>query len=251
MIEGFVVRSTVASTSDPTSEDRPPYKPGSPFFFKVKFDEPYLLYRQWREMTRVMLPLLDKDITVEQRREVWQKVRKRIKRAEVALYADWVGRTIESDPSLFDDYNRGIVRVRDRFLQWTEEEGKEDWKAAQKGTYKLKGWVDPAIPETDRKGKKKQEEAPRDITKLPKKYVLLPIAVPGCGKTLIGLVLARLFGFGHTQSDDVTAKKTAPTFLKNISELLKKHDVVYADRYLSPPTVDPSDIVADKQEQPY
>jgi tRNA ligase len=50
------------------------------------------------------------------------------------------------------------------------------------------------------------------------------------GKTLIGVALSKLFGMGHTQSDDVTTKKTAPTFLKNIVELLKKNDVVYADR---------------------
>lgn len=50
------------------------------------------------------------------------------------------------------------------------------------------------------------------------------------GKTLIGNALQHLFDFGHTQSDDVTAKKTAPTFLKNIAALLAKKDVVYADR---------------------
>lgn len=50
------------------------------------------------------------------------------------------------------------------------------------------------------------------------------------GKTLIGLTLNDLFGFGHTQSDDVTTKKTAPTFLRNIASLLEKNDVVYADR---------------------
>ena len=50
------------------------------------------------------------------------------------------------------------------------------------------------------------------------------------GKTLIGLALNDLFGFGHTQSDDVTTKKTAPTFLRNIASLLEKKDVVYADR---------------------
>jgi tRNA ligase len=50
------------------------------------------------------------------------------------------------------------------------------------------------------------------------------------GKTLIGNALQHLFNIGHTQSDDVTAKKTAPTFLKNIAALLEKKDVVYADR---------------------
>jgi len=44
------------------------------------------------------------------------------------------------------------------------------------------------------------------------------------------VALSKLFDFGHTQSDDVTTKKTAPTFLKNIAGLLQKKDVVYADR---------------------
>jgi tRNA ligase len=50
------------------------------------------------------------------------------------------------------------------------------------------------------------------------------------GKTLVGLALSHLFQFGHTQSDDVVAKKSAPTFLKNIAALLKNQKVVYADR---------------------
>lgn len=50
------------------------------------------------------------------------------------------------------------------------------------------------------------------------------------GKTAIGLVLSRLFGFGHSQSDDVTTKKTASTFNKNVGDMLQTHDVVYADR---------------------
>src|SRR6266446_4373609 len=30
--------------------DAPPYSPGSSFFFKVKFDKPYLMYCNWQEM---------------------------------------------------------------------------------------------------------------------------------------------------------------------------------------------------------
>ena len=50
------------------------------------------------------------------------------------------------------------------------------------------------------------------------------------GKTAASVALARLFGFGHTQSDDIKSKKTASTFQRNIVELLKTHDVVIADR---------------------
>lgn len=53
------------------------------------------------------------------------------------------------------------------------------------------------------------------------------------GKTSVANALTALFPmFGHTQSDDVKSRKTAPTFQRNITELLKKNDVVVADRYV-------------------
>lgn len=44
------------------------------------------------------------------------------------------------------------------------------------------------------------------------------------------MALAHLFGFGHTQSDDVSGKKAAVTFVNNVNKLLETHDVVIADR---------------------
>jgi tRNA ligase len=78
-IEGFVVRTHIADTpSSPGTpsevlnvpgetgggsggrrarqdRDAPPYPPRSSFFFKVKFDEPYMMYRDWREITKSIL----------------------------------------------------------------------------------------------------------------------------------------------------------------------------------------------------
>lgn len=42
--------------------------------------------------------------------------------------------------------------------------------------------------------------------------------------------LTEIFGFAHTQSDDVQAKQTKKQFLANISKLLKTETVVIADR---------------------
>nr|XP_018262247.1 uncharacterized protein I303_05263 [Kwoniella dejecticola CBS 10117]OBR84405.1 hypothetical protein I303_05263 [Kwoniella dejecticola CBS 10117] len=218
MIEGFVVRCKVkAQPDDGRSHERskPPYRSGAPFFFKVKFDEPYYMYRQWREITRILLPLLEKT-EPEDIAAIWKKVRAKTKRPEVGVYAEWVGKMIETEPHLFDNYDKGVVRVRERFLQWIEtDEGKRLWDEARfdKST-KILG--------------ENREQVGKEG--LPKKYLIIPIAVPGCGKTLIGVALSRLFGFGHTQSDDVTTKRTAPTFIKNITALLQKEDVVYADR---------------------
>lgn len=47
-IEGFVVRTHVVDPPKRVSaESASPYAAGSTFFFKVKFDEPYLMYRDW------------------------------------------------------------------------------------------------------------------------------------------------------------------------------------------------------------
>ncbi|WWC96209.1 hypothetical protein V866_003076 [Kwoniella sp. B9012] len=219
MIEGFVVRCKVKQPPQSSQTNgKPPYKVGSPFFFKVKFDEPYLLYRQWREITRVMLPLLEKT-EPEDIAAIWKKVRTKSKRPEVSVYADWVGKMIKTEPALFDNYDKGVVRVRERFLRWIEEDesAKKLWNDAREG--KAKNIL-------GKNGSEKQQSKEG----LPKKWLLVPIAVPGCGKTLIGVALSKLFSFGHTQSDDITTKRTAPTFIKNITALLQKEDVVYADR---------------------
>jgi len=52
-LEGFVVCTTirVAAVTDASPL---PYANGS-FFFKVKFDEPYMVYRDWREITKALL----------------------------------------------------------------------------------------------------------------------------------------------------------------------------------------------------
>lgn len=47
---------------------------------------------------------------------------------------------------------------------------------------------------------------------------------------MLGVALSQLFNIGHTQSDDITTKRSAPAFLRNIKDLLSTHDAVYVDR---------------------
>ncbi|WVQ72813.1 hypothetical protein IAR50_002373 [Cryptococcus sp. DSM 104548] len=211
MIEGFVVRATVKNV--PHDRGSPPYKPDAPFFFKVKFEEPYLLYRQFRELTRVLLPLATPGIKPPEREAVWQAARAKSKRAELKVYAQWAADMMEKDPSLFDDYNKGVVRVREKFLAWAEGEGKSKWIAAREGK------VDKVERKNAREG-------------LPKKWIIAPIAVPGCGKTFIGNALASIYDIAHTQSDDVTTKRSAPAFIQNTTSLLlsSPSNIVFADR---------------------
>ena len=49
---------------------------------------------------------------------------------------------------------------------------------------------------------------------------------------MVSIALKTLFGFGHIQSDDIKAKKTAPIFVKKVVEELRSHDVVIADRFV-------------------
>lgn len=193
-VEGFVIRSV--AKPDTSLDDRPPYARGHSFFWKVKFDEPYLTYRQFREITRHLLGCARKqpDGTFRfGKADPLVDIPSKLKKPVFVAYARWCRDQMLEQPRLFDDYDRGVVRVREAFLQWYTPE--------------------------------------RQATKTRKvKTMIVPVAVPGCGKTLLGVALARLFGFAHTQSDDVTTKKTAAGFLRNIQSLLKKHDVVYCDR---------------------
>ncbi|KAF7344319.1 tRNA ligase [Mycena sanguinolenta] len=215
-VEGFVVRTQVSAPSTPSSSrSAPPYPPGSSFFFKVKFDEPYMMYRDWREVTKMLLSMRSnakgkgKDgMSIE------ALPKTKMRRAETKVYARWVVEEIQRDPAAFAEYNenKGIVAVRERFLAYL---------AGEKGKKALK--ANPS--------EKAEERAPETTqAKSFKQTIIVPVAIPGCGKTAVAVALSHLFGFGHTQSDDVKAKKPAPVFIKNVTDLLKRHDVVIADK---------------------
>lgn len=181
-IEGFVVRSKVQ---------------GIDFFFKVKYDEPYLMYREWREITKAILA---------------GKENPRASRKESKVYSSWVKEEIKKHPKDFADYakGRGIISIRERFLKWYQMD------CQKTDGQKISSIVTPG-------GTSPSD----DFTKT----LLVPIATPGCGKTSVALVLTRLFGFGHIQNDNITVKKGAPkVFIAEIKKALKQTDVVIADK---------------------
>ena len=326
-IEGFVVRTRIPNDA-PTVADalaraveeegkadpsqikaadrvaRPPYEPGQTWFFKVKFDEPYLMYRDWRELTRRMLadqakwrkehgsqalegmlagtqpketPAMVKPNLIpgaapppasntasgdehdpagpegksrkQKKREAKlaakaafkqaeaeikrsagrdslpEKPMPRSKRPETLAFVDWCydrmwgsdDGKVKATPALFASFNygKGIINVRDRFLDFCRtSEGQKLLK--EKGKRDVATAGDVSVEKDD-----------RPYTKT----LIVPIAVPGCGKTVLASALRSLDpSVGHTQSDDVQAKKTAAIFLKNIETELRTHDVVIADR---------------------
>ncbi|TCD71017.1 hypothetical protein EIP91_000515 [Steccherinum ochraceum] len=209
-LEGFVVRTHVSAqppTKGSASADQSPYAPGSSFFFKVKFDEPYMMYRDWREVTKILLS----------KGAVMANVPKsKLRRKETKVYAEWVIREIQRDKDQFNEYQKGkgIIATRERFQKWLEtEEGKKRMEGADANAGLQQTGGDEA-PESKKFGK----------------TIIVPVAIPGVGKTSLAVALKFLFGFGHTQSDDIQVRKAAPVFIKNVVGLLDSHDVVIADK---------------------
>lgn len=284
-IEGFVVRTHMPNSisKDVDGLVAPPYAPNQEWFYKVKFDEPYLMYRDWRELTRRMLSdkakydkergSLDptkisddvlhdpnphgvekeesglkskKEIKREARKAQQERLRHekraaafatglpppdppqtRSKRAETKLFVQWCHEKIygsedgkvSAEPNLFADFgnNQGIIRLRERYL---------DFLRSNEGQKKL-GKTETSVTEGQNVHSRDLDHDSRPFDKT----LLVPVAVPGCGKTQLAVALQRLFpDMGHTQSDDVQARKTAPIFLQNILQELSQHSVVFADR---------------------
>ena len=138
----------------------PPYKAGSSLFFKVKFDEPYMMYHDWREVTKLLLnnrnQLKTSNLPVS-----------KMKRAETKVYAKWVIEQITEDRASFKAFNagKGVIATREKFLEFLKtEQGIEELAAVKNGNEK----VDPAVA-TDEVGK----------------TIILPVGIPGIGAFFI------------------------------------------------------------------
>lgn len=219
-VEGFVVRGRKRRTTqfvDPEAEEGDI----EPFFWKVKFIEPYLTYRSWREITKSLL--LNAASTKPK-----PFAEKRFNdKPLTALYAWWVNREIKERVHKFSQFSagRGIISIRDEFIKWSDTaEGRD----------------------------RKRELGMKfvDLDRVFDRTLIVPVAVPGCGeyiirwciricihvlypmigKTSLGVALAHLFEWGHTQNDDFNFKKPGPHFIKSVQALLKDKPVVYADK---------------------
>lgn len=163
------------------------------------------MYRDWREITKQLLVLKEKEdfdhATVS---------KARLRRPESKVYMEWAKREIKQNPELFQNYihGKGIIAVRERFLEYV--------RSGKNGAVQTDGL---------------SLSLPIDLhRKHFEKTIIMPVAVPGCGKTSIAVALKALFGFGHVQSDDIHFKKSKPHFIKRIKEELRSYDVVVADK---------------------
>ena len=184
--EGFVIRCKM---KEKNSE---PYRD---WFFKYKFEEPYLMYRQWRECTKSVIS--GKVAKYKKHKKITE---------EYLLYAQ---RQLAKDPKLGKAYNQnhGIIAMRDGFLA---EKG-------QRGS--------------DIIAQEQAEDSGKDDSDGASNIVLVPIATLGCGKTTVASALVQLFNFGHIQNDDIEGKGNRPgRFAMQVTNALALHKAVIADR---------------------
>ncbi|KOS22546.1 tRNA ligase 1 [Escovopsis weberi] len=183
-VEGFVIRCQ-------TSED-PATIPYRDWFFKYKFEEPYLMYRQWRECTKALIARKP------------PRYKKHIRMTEE--YLAYARKRLIEDPGMATLYNRnhGIIKLRDDFLAYKNMRGAD--------AAKLKETERVILLDTY-----------RDV-------ILTPVATIGCGKTTLALALGHLFNWGHIQNDNISGKGRPPRFVKAILDELKQYPAVFADR---------------------
>lgn len=142
-VEGFVVRG-----------HRRGGAPGEAFFWKVKYDEPYLMYREWRELTRKLLAAYPNVETVSPAK---------VRNEDSRLYLRWVAREIKRDVDRFESWKhgKGIIKTREEFLQWA--------KTPEANVARRELGVKVAVSEEERKNRKFD------------KTIIVPVAIQGCG----------------------------------------------------------------------
>jgi tRNA ligase len=182
--EGFVVRCKQRLGGTIQTAD---------WFFKYKFEEPYLMYRQWREATKAVIS----------GRPPKYKKHKKITE-EYLLFAR---RQLAKDPKLGKLYNQnhGIIKMRDDFLAYKGQKGSDIIR--------------------------QEKDDGEDTGDVVSNIVLVPIATIGCGKTTVATALAKLFDFGHIQNDNIEGQKGRPLrFAMHVINLMAAHKLVIADR---------------------
>lgn len=189
-VEGFVIRSKFKLVENDTNY--------FDYFFKYKFEEPYLMYRQWRELTKAHL---------SGKSRVDMMIKKNVYYTN--KYLDFVIPLSEKDPALKDRYqrNHGIIELRQKFLNHVGISGSK-------------------IVELE------QELAQKDIQNAVPNYILVPVATIGCGKTTISVALNHLFpSWRHVQNDEIKRSPKPINFASSCMEWLRQtSNVVIADR---------------------
>lgn len=182
--EGFVIRCQSKANTNQWHD----------WFFKYKFEEPYLMYRQWRECTKAIIG--DRQPKYKKHKKITEE------------YIDFARRQLHGNPELAKAYNanHGIIQMRNDFLESRGLNGAD------------------IIRQEREVGEVANEDVTNDV-------VLVPVATLGCGKTTVALALCKLFGWGHVQNDNITVRKGKPAmFASKCSDCLTESPAMVADR---------------------
>jgi tRNA ligase len=185
-VEGFVIRCK--ARDGPENDNWPDW------FFKYKFDEPYLMYRQWRECTKGMIK--GKAPRIRDHEKITKQ------------YLSFAAKYFKENPEAQQKYvqNHGIISLRNAFLAHQGIKGSD-------------------IIRQEAEGQKAERES------IKSNLCLVPIATIGCGKTTLAVALSKLFGWGHIQNDNIAGRgNRGAKFASAISMELFKKPVVIADR---------------------
>ncbi|RLV92779.1 tRNA ligase [Spathaspora sp. JA1] len=183
-VEGFVIRCKS------NNED---------FFFKYKFEQPYLLYRQFREVTKQLIENIPMPaIRIKKNKFITKK------------YLEFVSDLFQTDPTLKQEFNdgHGIIKVRELFLQNLHETNGMNLLT-------LDEHLSHELDNLNLENKVK--------------YVVVPIATIGCGKTTVFHTLASLFNWVHIQNDNIP-KRSKLKIVDFTLMSLYDNDVVLFDR---------------------
>lgn len=194
-VEGFVIRCHLN---------------GDDFFFKFKFEEPYLLYRQFREVTK---SLISNKLSFS---AIMAKVKKH--KYITLKYLDFIKVLFANEPSYKDNFLKGfgIIKIRQLFL-------KENGLNATSGI---------ELIEYDSLDNKLKELSLNDEP-TSYKYVLIPISTLGCGKTTVFQTIRNLFpNWAHVQNDNIANNSTKNKLVVQcLTELARSEtSLVFCDR---------------------
>lgn len=183
-IEGFVIRCKNIYGND--------------FFFKYKFEEPYLMYRQWREVTKEYILTKVRTFRFKKHKFITNK------------YLDFVIPILDNNAELCAEYINGfqIINLRNMFLESYGMSGFEILNHEKLMELELENSLD------------------YDTIDEHTKFLFIPIATIGCGKTTIALTLKNLYPdtWGHIQNDDINGRDKS-MLMKQSLDLLSKDKI--------------------------
>lgn len=226
-VEGFVIRKN--TMTDPYDESKKLKRPSS-FFFKYKFDEPYLMYREWREATKKLIKTHINNEFFERYNNVTQE------------YLKFVNKIFEEKPVLKLYYKKGhgIIALRCLYLESIRKNGYELTKDRYTNNSKnVKHDILMNKQEIDEKldgiiedlqkfnvSINAKEIGNTKNQKVFYKYVIIGVATPGCGKTVFFQTLTDIFpDWGIILNDNLTkTKKQKNKMEMKIIQFLSGHD---------------------------